>query len=328
MQSRVKYRMKAVLFDKTLKFVDDYPEPVPEENEALVKVLVTGICNTDIEITKGYAAFNGVIGHEFVGVAEKITGPEQDLAGKRVVGEINCGCGRCALCLKGLKNHCANRRVLGILNKDGAMAEYVTLPVENLIEVPDGLRDEEAVFTEPLAAAFEILEQVHVRPKDRVLVLGDGKLGLLVSMLLHSARIDTTLLGKHNSKLSIAARQDIRTFVFGEACFEKAYDIVIEATGTAEGLEAALRMTKPRGTIVLKSTVAAGKVMNLSPVVVNEITVVGSRCGPFRPALSALSEKSIDVRPLVTGIYRFENAEEAFGRAAARESLKVIIDFR
>lgn len=309
-------------------FVHDYPVPAPKDNEALVKVLMTGICNTDIELTRGYAGFEGIIGHEFAGVVEEINAPEQSLIGKTVVGEINLGCGRCPLCLEGLQRHCPDRRVLGIHNKDGAMAEYVTLPVENLISVPASLKAEEAVFTEPLASAFEILEQIHVRPTDRVLVLGDGKLGLLASMVLSSFHGDVTLFGRHRSKLEIAERQGIRASLLSEAYVGKAYDVVIEATGAATGLEAALRMTRPRGTIVLKSTVAAGKVMNLFPVVVDEITVVGSRCGPFRPALSALSEGRIDVRSLITGIYRFDQAEEAFDKARDSESLKVIIDFR
>jgi threonine dehydrogenase-like Zn-dependent dehydrogenase len=320
--------MKAIFFDDILKFSEDYAVPLPADNEALVKVLLAGICNTDMEITRGYGEFRGVIGHEFVGVVETVNGLERGLTGKKVVGEINCGCGRCGYCLKGLKNHCPDRRVIGIVGKDGAMAEYLTLPTENLIEVPAGLDDEEAVFTEPLAAAFEILDQVHIRPTDRVLVLGDGKLGLLAALALRAANDNITLLGKHRSKLKIAERQNIRTLLFGEGDIEKAYDIVVEATGTAVGLETALTMTKPRGVIVLKSTVAGGKLMNLFPVVVDEITVVGSRCGPFGPALSALSERRINVRPLITGVYAFDRAEEAFHKATERESLKVIIDFR
>lgn len=320
--------MKAVLFDDTLKFTEDYPSPLPEEDEALIRVYSAGICNTDKEITKGYRGFRGVMGHEFVGVVEKVRGPQQGLAGKRVVGEINLGCGTCDYCLRGLKNHCSDRRVLGIHNKDGAMAEYVTLPVENLIEVPAGLGDEEAVFVEPLAAAFEVPEQVHIRPSDRVLVLGDGKLGLLASLVLHSMNCDVTLFGRHESKLKIAKKVGISTFLSREGPVKKAYDVVVEATGTAEGLEAALKMTKPRGRIILKSTVAAGNVMNLFPVVVDEISVIGSRCGPFGPALSALSEGRIDVKPLITGVYTFDRAKEAFNKAVERESLKVIIDFR
>jgi threonine dehydrogenase-like Zn-dependent dehydrogenase len=320
--------MKAIIFDDTLKFSEDYAVPLPAENEALVKVLLAGICNTDMEITRGYSGFRGVIGHEFVGVVETVNGPEGGLAGKRVVGEINCGCGRCGYCLKGLKNHCPDRRVIGIVGKDGVMAEYLTLPIENLIEVPAGLSDEEAVFTEPLAAAFEILQQVHLRPTDRVLVLGDGKLGLLAALALRAAHNNITLLGRYRSKLKIAEGKNIRTLLFSEGVIEKEYDIVVEATGTVDGLEAALTMTKPRGVVILKSTVAGGKVMNLFQVVVDEITVVGSRCGPFGPALSALAERRIDVRPLITGIYAFDRAAEAFHKATERESLKVIIDFR
>lgn len=320
--------MKAVIFDGAIKFAENHPAPVPGKKEALVKVLLAGICNTDIEITRGYSGFKGIIGHEFVGIVEDVKGPDKGFTGKRVVSEINLGCGRCSYCLRGLKNHCPDRRVLGIFDKDGAMAEYVTLPVENLIEVPAGLSNEEAVFTEPLAAAFEIPEQVHIRPTDRVLVLGDGKLGLLSALVLRAAHGDVTLFGRHEAKLKIAEDRDIRTFVFDRRLIEKSYDIVVEATGTAEGLETALMMTVPRGVVVLKSTVAAGKVMNLFPVVVDEITVVGSRCGPFGAALSALSARNIDVRPLVSGVYSFDMAEEAFRKATDRESLKVMIDFR
>lgn len=320
--------MKAVLFEDALEFTEDYPAPAPKENEALIRVHFAGICNTDKEITRGYSGFRGVIGHEFVGVIEEINGPQQELVGKRVVGDINLGCGKCPYCLRGLKNHCPNRRVLGIHDKDGAMAEKVTLPVENLREVPAGLDGEEAVFTEPLAAAFEILQQVHIRPTDKVLVLGDGKLGLLASFVIHSIGCNVTLSGRHRSKLTIAGKQGISTFVFDAGLVEKAYDIVVEATGTAGGLETALGMTKPRGKIILKSTLAAGKVMNLSPLVVDEISVIGSRCGPFGPALAALSEGRIDVRPLITGVYTFDRVKEAFNMAMDRESLKVIIDFR
>ncbi len=320
--------MKAVFFDDKLVFVEDYPAPEPGEDEALIRVSLAGICNTDLEIRKGYKGFKGIIGHEFVGVVEKINGSDQELTGKRVVGEINCGCGLCSYCLRGLKNHCPDRKVLGIVNRDGAMAEYITLPVKNLLKVPENISDEEAVFTEPLAAAFEITRGVHIKPADKILVMGDGKLGLLCCLVLNPLHPDLTLVGKHENKLMIARGQNVKTVLLDNLKLEKNYDTVVESTGTADGFDMALKLVRPGGTIVLKSTVAEGREINLAPVVIDEITVAGSRCGPFEPALRALERKSIDVRPLITGIFPFERAEEAFEKAEEKGSLKVIIDFR
>jgi len=320
--------MKAVVFDNGLRFIEDYPVPEPSEGEALIRVSMAGICNTDIEITKGYMDFKGVIGHEFVGVVEKVKGDGKEWVGKRVVGEINCGCGLCEYCQRGLKNHCPSRGVIGIFERDGAMAEYLTLPVENLFEVPEGLLDKEAVFVEPLAAGFEILRQVRIEPEHRVLVMGDGKLGLLVASVIKDINKDVTLAGRHEEKMRVALRMGIRTAFASEINKKGYYDIVVDATGSAEGLGMAIQLVKPRGTIVLKSTVAERKDMNLAPIVINEITLVGSRCGPFRPAIDALQKGLIDVRPLITGIYPFSRAEDAFRRAMEKDSLKVIIDFR
>lgn len=320
--------MKAIVFDDELKFVDDYPKPRLLEGEALVRIHLAGICRTDIEITKGYLGFKGIIGHEFVGVVEKINSSDRRLSGKRVVGGINCGCGGCDFCLKGLKNHCPDRKTLGIVNKDGAMAEYITLPVENLIEAPPDIADEEAVFTEPLAAAFEITRQVHVKPTDKILVIGDGKLGLLISLVLRLINAEITIAGKHEPKLKIVEKHGIEAVNIRELHAEKRYDIVVEAAGAVEGFETAMRLVKPGGTIVLKSTVSEKKEVGLSLLVVNEITVVGSRCGPFKPALAALSAGLINVRPFITGVFGFERAKEAFDKAVDRDSLKVIIDFR
>src|SRR3990172_2151285 len=203
--------MKAVIFDNELRFTDSRPVPQHAEGEALIRVSMAGICNTDLEIIKGYSGFKGVIGHEFVGVVEKVNGRDKGLSGKRVVGGINCGCGCCDYCRRGLENHCPDRKVLGIVNKDGCMTEYITLPLGNLLEVPENVLDEEAVFTEPLAAAFEVMEQVHIRPSDKILVMGDGKLGLLISLALALCPADLTLVGKHEEKLEIARKQHIRT---------------------------------------------------------------------------------------------------------------------
>ncbi len=320
--------MKAIVFDNELRFVEDYPVPEPHNNEALIRTLMAGICNTDIEITKGYMGFKGVIGHEFIGVVEKINGKDQKLVGKRVGGEINCGCGVCKYCKKGLKNHCPDRKVLGIFNKDGAFAEYITLPLENLHKVPENISDDEAVFTEPLAAAFEITKQVQIKPEDKILVLGDGKLGLLISFVLRLYNSGLTLVGKHEEKLKIAREQNINTALPDNLQIKKDYDIVIDATGSADGFEMALKLVKPRGVVVLKSTVAEGRPINLAPAVIDEITVIGSRCGPFEPALEALSKRLINVRPLITEIFPFSKAKIAFDRTMEKGSLKIIIDFR
>ena len=319
--------MKAIVFDGELKFVNDYPVPEPGKGEALINVRLAGICNTDLEIIKGYMNFRGIIGHEFVGVVEKVAGDDHGFMGKRVVGEINCGCGVCEFCQSGLKRHCPVRTTLGIGARNGALAEYLMLPVDNLFEVPENVKDEEAVFTEPLAAAYEILEQIHVQPTDRVLVMGDGKLGLLVALVLHWSQARVVLAGKHEKKLVAARDQGVPTVALKDLVAKKVFDIVVEASGSPEGLETAFHYVKPRGTIVLKTTVAEGTNMNLAPIVVDEIHVVGSRCGPFEPALRSLSEKRIRVGPLISGIFSFSRAAEAFEKAKEKDSLKVLIDF-
>ena len=319
--------MKAVVWNGELQFPEDYPIPEPKEGEALIRVHMAGVCNTDIEITKGYMGFAGVLGHEFVGTVERLRGARGHLAGARVVGEINCACGVCAYCRKGMKTHCPHRTTLGIRDKDGAFAEYVTLPEANLIEVPPNIPDEAAVFIEPLAAAFEITEQVHLRPADRVLVMGDGKLGILCALALRPTGVRLTLTGRHQEKLDIARRSDIEAVTVEGLGGERAYDLIVEATGRADGMEQALKLVKPRGTIVLKSTVAERKEIDLTPIVIDEVTVVGSRCGPFEPALRALSGGLIDVKPLITAIFPFTRAREAIERAREPGALKTIIAF-
>ena len=321
--------MKALFFDGLMfHLIDNYKAPSPRENEALIRVLMAGICGTDMEIMKGYKGFKGVPGHEFVGVVEKVIGRYSNLVGKRVVGEINLGCGACEFCLRGIEKHCLERIALGIAGKDGVFAEYVTLPLKNLWEVPDRLSDEEVVFTEPLAAAFEVMEQVHVKPTGKVLVLGDGKLGLLVALVLSRSGSNVTVAGKHDAKLDIARQQKIRTKRADELSKRKAYEIVIEATGSAEGLDLALDLVKPQGTIVLKSTIAEEKELNLTRAVIDEVTIVGSRCGPFPPALAALASGRIDVRPLISAVYPFNEAMKAFERAGEKDTVKVLLDFK
>jgi threonine dehydrogenase-like Zn-dependent dehydrogenase len=319
--------MKAIIFDGNLKFVTDCPVPEPAENEALIRIRLAGICNTDLEITKGYMGFEGVLGHEFIGVVEKVNGDNRQFIDKRVVGDINCGCGVCPYCKAGLKRHCPARNTLGIARKDGALAEYVALPVENLFIVPTNVKDEEAVFTEPLAAAYEILEQIHVKPTETILVMGDGKLGMLIALVLHLSQARVVLAGKHHSKLVIARDRGIQTITLEDLVEEKAFDIVVDATGSPNGLGVALQYVKPRGTIVLKTTAAEKGTINLASIVVDEIHVVGSRCGPLDVALRALSEKRIRVGPLISGIYSFSRAAEAFAKAQEKDSLKVLIDF-
>ncbi len=320
--------MKALFFDDVLTFEPDVPMPAPGKNEALIRVLMAGICGTDLELFKGYKGFRGIPGHEFVGIVERVDGPRSDLVGKKVVGEINCGCGDCDFCRKGLEKHCLRRSALGITRRNGVFAEYATLPIRNLWEVPPDAEDSDMVFTEPLAAAFEIVEQVHLKPTHRILVLGDGKLGLLVALMLRCRGADIVLAGKHADKLVIAAAQGIETIGSEKLGAERIYDVVVEATGAAQGFDAAIDLVKPMGTVVLKSTIAERTQANLTKAVVDEITVVGSRCGPFGPAIAALVSGRINVKALVSSVYSFDEAMEAFEAAAQPGSLKVLLDFR
>ena len=314
--------MRALFFDGSLKLLGEYPEPHRRAGESLIRVKVAGICNTDLEIAAGYMGYNGVLGHEFVGIVEESDNPK--LRNKRVVGEINLNCGHCEFCGSGLRTHCPNRAVLGIMDHPGVIADLCTLPDSNLHEVPEALPDEAAVFCEPVAAAFEILAQVPVEPGRKAVVLGDGKLGLLVAQVLKTAHADVLLVGRSPRKLALARGWSIRTALADDMRGETA-DIVVDCTGTTEGFEAALDFVRPRGTIVVKTTVADRFSINLAPLVINEITVVGSRCGPFEPALRALSDGSVRVNEMVANIFPMEQALEAFEFASQPETLKVII---
>ncbi|HPT42078.1 MAG TPA: alcohol dehydrogenase catalytic domain-containing protein, partial [Candidatus Gastranaerophilaceae bacterium] len=256
--------MKAVVFDGELKLVTDYKKPEPKVGEALIKVSMAGICNTDLELTKGYMGYKGILGHEFVGVVEEVNDKDKSLLGKRVVGEINCGCNNCQWCYQGLQRHCPNRQTLGIWQKDGCMAQYVCMPLDTLLEVPENVSDEQAVFVEPLAAGLEILEQLHIQPVEKVLILGDGKLGLTTALALNVSNLDVLLVGKHQNKLDIAKNQGVNVKLLSDLVIKKEWDFVVEATGSISGFETALNLTKPRGTLVLKSTVAASKEFNLA----------------------------------------------------------------
>ena len=321
--------MKAVVFDKELKLVNDYEKPIPKKGEALIRVTLAGICNTDYEITKGYMGYKGVLGHEAVGVVEEINDEDQSLLGKRVVPEISYGCKKpdCPYCAEKLYRHCPDRHTLGIWRKDGVFAEYFTMPLEVLFEVPANVLDEQAVFVEPLAAACEITEQLHIKPFEKVIVLGDGKLGLITALTLNAQNIDVTLVGKHQNKLDIAKAQGVKTSLLQDFPIEKKYDVVVEATGSVSGFETSIALTKPRGVLVLKSTVATGKELNLAPIVIDEITVLGSRCGQFGPALRLLKSEKIDFSPLISAKYDADNAIEAFEKNKQKDTLKVLLKF-
>ncbi len=295
------------------------PMPRRRRGHALIRLLCAGICNTDLELQRGYYSFSGTPGHEFVG--EVVEADDQALIGRRVVGEINLGCGRCDWCNSGWGRHCPRRTVLGIVKQPGAFSEYFTLPESNLHFVPDSVPTEHAVFTEPLAAACEILDQVRIPKRAPVAVLGDGKLGLLVAQVLHAHGAEVHLYGKHKEKLAIAKRAGIATSLRPAGL----YDWVVEATGAPDGLARAVGMTRPRGTVILKSTVHGTVAMDTAPVVVNEITLVGSRCGRFEPALRLLRAGKIRVEEMISARLPLADAARAFEVAARKGSLKVLL---
>ena len=288
---------------------------------ALVKVHLAGVCSTDLQILKGYLGFTGVPGHEFVGSV--LEGPS-GWKDRRVVGEINFACGDCEYCARDLMRHCPNRRVMGILNADGAFADYLSLPAENLHVVPDNVSDEEAVFTEPLAAAFEILTQIQINPGDEVLVLGDGKLGNLCAQVLRLTGARITALGKHSEKLALIKKSGVRVVQLSD-WQPKVFDIVVEATGSASGLGLALGAVRPRGTLILKSTIAARHETVLAPIVINEINVIGSRCGPFADALDALAAQRVAVTPLIDKIYPLADGIDALQHAGRGGAKKILL---
>ena len=295
--------------------------PQPPPNEALIRVVRAGICNTDLELVRGYYPYRGVLGHEFVGIVES----EGEWHRRRVCGEINAACGECAQCRAGRNTHCDRRTVLGIVNRDGAFAEYLTLPFENLHAVPDSVPDDEAVFTEPLAAALEITQQIQIRPTDEVVVLGDGKLGLLCAQVLALTGCHLLALGRHPKKLALLAARGIRTALVTEAPDMRA-DVVVECTGSVGGFDLARKFLHPRGMLVLKSTYAGSASVDLSRVVVDEITVVGSRCGPFAPALDLLGRKLVDVRSLIHARYPLREGLAAMECAQQPGVLKVVLE--
>lgn len=308
--------MTALHIEDSAVQVRTAPKPRPKPGEVLVRVRLAGICNTDIELLRGYYGFRGRPGHEFAG--------ERVDTGERVVGEINLACGRCDWCARGLGRHCPRRTVLGIVKHPGAFAEYLTLPEANLRRVPRGVPDEHAVFTEPVAAACEILDQVKVRRAQPVAVLGDGKLGLLIAQVLAVHGAEVHLYGRHADKLRIARESGVRTHAAGKASRAR-YGLTVDATGSPGGLRAAVAMTRPRGTVVMKSTIHGGTPLDFAPVIVNELTLLGSRCGRFEPALRLIASNKLRLDPMITEVYALSDGAAAFRRAMEPGALKVLL---
>ncbi|HVX67924.1 MAG TPA: alcohol dehydrogenase catalytic domain-containing protein [Bryobacteraceae bacterium] len=301
----------------------DVDVPVRPPGFGLIRLLCAGVCNTDLELQRGYYGFSGTPGHEFVGVVAEAG--DAALVGRRVVGEINLACGTCEWCRRGLGRHCPNRTVLGIVKHPGVFSEYFTLPEGNLHAVPETVPTDHAVFTEPLAAACEILDQVAIPPGAEAAVLGDGKLGLLTALVLHAHGARVRLYGRHESKLCIARDAGIETHA-GASLPEARYDWVVEATGSADGLHQAAAMTRPRGTVILKSTVHNAVAIDTAPIVVNEITLVGSRCGRFEPALELLETGTLPLDRMIADRFPLAETPRAFERAAGRGVLKVLVE--
>ncbi len=305
-------------------------EPLPRipKGFARIRLLVGGICSTDLELQRGYYGFSGTPGHEFAGevvaVSEESEGAEQWI-GKRVAGEINLACGHCAWCRRGLGRHCPTRTVLGIVKHPGAFREFLTLPIANLHEIPRSIPTEQAVFIEPIAAACEILDQVKIPKGDPVALLGDGKLGLLIAQVLQASGARVHLFGRHPEKMRLVEKAGVATQVMPKKIRPAAYQWVVDATGSNEGLQAAITMVRPRGTIVLKSTVHGLVTIDTAPVIVNEVTIVGSRCGRFEPAIRLLKANKVHVDDLISGAYSLDRAASAFTRAATKGVLKVLL---
>lgn len=304
-------------------YVEEYPPPEPDDGEVVIQVLRAGICATDIELLRGYMNFTGVLGHEFCG---RVVAGSETLKGKRVVAEINCVCGRCDMCRSGLSSHCRDRTVLGIKGRDGAMAEHVCLPERNCHVLPDRIGDEDAVFVEPLAAAFQIAKQVPIDERTRVAVLGSGRLGLLVAQVLSGIGCQLLVVGRNPKTLEYCERWRINSRHVDDVERGRDFDVVVEATGSPAGFEIALEMIRPRGTLVLKSTTAGAEPLNLAPVVIDEIVVVGSRCGPFPDAIEALAAGRVEVSSMITKTFPLRRGQEAFEAAERPDQVKVLLD--
>ncbi len=310
------------LNDGGLHFLTDYPKPELSPGFSLIRVIVAGICSTDLELVRGYAGFQGILGHEFVGIVEH-SGSDA-LVGRRVVGGINIGCMTCGVCLSKGPEHCPDRTVLGIINHNGAFADYLTLPDDNLIIVPDAISDEMAVFTEPLAAALRILEQTKIRPTAKIAVVGPGRLGMLIGQVLGLAGSQVTMLGRRAESLLLPGEIGLQCGFVDDA-LDESYDIVVEVTGNEAGLSHSLRIIQPEGLLILKSTFAGRAKVDLSKIVVSEITIIGSRCGPFEPALRLLAEGKIETKGMIDGRYSLADCVSAFARAAQPGVRKVLL---
>ena len=330
--------MKALYFDGQLS-LRDVPDPKPGPGEALIRVRLAGICGTDRQILKGYSGFHGIPGHEFVG--EVVECEDKRWIGRRVVGDINVTCGHCEWCRRGLGRHCVSRTVMGIIGRPGAFAEFVTLPIANLHEVPDEVPDEEAVFVEPLAAAAEILEQMPLAPGTRVAVLGAGRLGLLVAQVLRHVGGEVTLIGRSEWKLKLAQPWGLNTVKLEQVgargtasqhaqvdtplLAPRSFGVVVEATSSPEGLEQALQLVEPRGTVVMKSTFHEPAHFDTANLVVNEITLLGSRCGNFATAIDLLRRDAIHVEEMISRVFALADGPEAFAYLESASCLKVLL---
>ena len=314
--------MKATFFDgKKMILEKHYPDP--DFNETLIRVDLAGICGTDLEILDGYMQYTGILGHEFVGTVKQSDNSE--LIGKRVVGEINAGCGKCDSCTNGMERHCSTRTVLGILKRNGAFAEYLSLPEKNLHVIPDSISDEQAVFIEPLAAAFEINEQVSLKPEWNVAVVGDGRLAQLIIQVIKLTCSNVTCFGKHENKLQSLVQSGIKIKLGIESTDEQLFDLVVEATGSNSGFTDTMKLVKPRGTVVLKSTIASRENLDLTPTIINEITLIGSRCGLFKPAIEALATGKVSVDSMIDFTFSLDQFDDAITYAKKPDTLKVFL---
>jgi threonine dehydrogenase-like Zn-dependent dehydrogenase len=314
--------MRALVLNGEVRYVSNHPVPVHGAGEALIQVLAAGICGTDLEMTAGYRPFKGILGHEFVGrVVEAET---ESLVGSRVCGEINVSCLTCEMCRRELPTHCLNRTVAGISGRDGCFADYLVLPERNLHPVPDSVTDEEATFVEPLAAAFEIAEQVPLESGTTIAILGDGRMAALSALVLSSLGCDPLVIGKHEEKLGRLAAAGLRTSLTSQQ-MPASLDLVIEATGSASGLNIAVDIARPRGTVLIKTTTSERVTVDMSVAVVKELSLIGSRCGPFQPAIESLKTKRIDVTALVTDRFDLSDGEAAFARSREKDPHKVLL---
>jgi threonine dehydrogenase-like Zn-dependent dehydrogenase len=322
--------LQAVIFNKHLEYRDNHPEPEPADGECIIKIHLAGVCATDLQIIKGYMGFSGILGHEFVGT---VTEGSETWIGKRVAGEINCVCTKCKMCQAGLANHCRNRTVLGIAGRNGCFAEFTSLPERNLHEIPDTLSDDQAVFVEPLAAAYQVLAQCRIEPRMNVAVVGPGRLGLLVAQVLASTGCRLTVIGRNREKLLRCEKKGIQGIHVDELAHFHDRDVVVDCTGTPSGFELAMNLARPRGTIILKSTYAddsngqaqhPGGSINPAPLVINEITVIGSRCGPFPEAINALAREAVEVQSMISKTFPLKRAAEALAAAASPDVLKIL----